>query len=309
MGATTIAFCGTFATMFSRLKQKWRVNNWQLLLILCTFAMGGSICGFFTREIITPLAIENHFLYGTVYFVLLSLLWPVCVLLVSIPLGQFTFFNNYLRKLGSRFGLGKANAEQSHPKVRLAIFASGSGSNAARIMEYFKNHYRVEVALLVCNKPGAGALHHAANYGVSTLLIHKEQFFQGNGYNDELLASGIDFIALAGFLWKIPPSLIAAFPHRIVNIHPALLPKYGGKGMYGARVHQAVLDAGDTESGITIHYVDELYDHGASIFQAKCPVLPGDTPGILAQRIHALEHAHFAPQLEKLLLSINSRPA
>jgi phosphoribosylglycinamide formyltransferase-1 len=154
----------------------------------------------------------------------------------------------------------------------------------------------------VCNKPGAGALHHAANFGINTLLIHNEQFMKGNGYKDELEAAGIDYVALAGFLWKIPPALIAAFPHRIVNIHPALLPKFGGKGMYGARVHQAVLDAGDTESGITIHYVDEQYDHGATIFQATCPVLPSDTPESLAQRIHELEHAHFAPQLEQLML-------
>jgi formyltetrahydrofolate-dependent phosphoribosylglycinamide formyltransferase len=222
--------------------------------------------------------------------------------MVSIPLGQLGFFRNYLRKLGSRFGIGRSPSEHAPRKIRLAIFASGTGSNAARIMEHFKSHAFIEVVLLVCNKPGAGALHHAANFGVSTLLIHKEQFLQGNGYKDELDAAGIDFIALAGFLWKIPPTLIAAFPHRIVNIHPALLPKYGGKGMYGSRVHQAVLDASDTESGITIHYVDEQYDHGATIFQAKCPVLSGDTSEALAQRIQELEHAHFAPQLEQLML-------
>lgn len=133
------------------------------------------------------------------------------------------------------------------------------------------------------------------------MLIDKEKFFRGNAYTDELKNAGIDFIVLAGFLWKIPSALIKAFPQKIVNIHPALLPKYGGKGMYGQFVHQAVIDNNEKESGITIHYVDEQYDHGDTIFQATCPVLENDTPGSLAQRIHQLEHAHYPGVIEGLL--------
>ncbi|MCU0395025.1 MAG: phosphoribosylglycinamide formyltransferase, partial [Chitinophagaceae bacterium] len=275
--------------MFNRLKEKWKVTGWELTLILGTFALGGSLCGYLTRQLITPLGIENAFLYGTLYFVFLTLLWPFCVLMISIPLGQFRFFRNYLKKMGLRlgFGNGKDAAPQPvHAKKRLAIFASGSGSNARKMMERFQNHPSVEVSLLVSNKPGAGALHHAADFGISTLIIEKERFFRGDAYVPDLQALGIDYIILAGFLWKVPSQLIAAYPQRIVNIHPALLPKYGGKGMYGKFVHEAVIDAGESHSGITIHYVDEQYDHGATIFQATCPVLPDDTPDSLAARIH-----------------------
>jgi formyltetrahydrofolate-dependent phosphoribosylglycinamide formyltransferase len=291
--------------MFNRLQQKWKVSGWQLFLILSTFALGGSLCGFFTREIITPLAIENHFIYGTLYFVFLTLLWPLCVIIISIPLGQFRFFSNYLRKMGSRLGIGKDPEPTHYPqaRIRLAIFASGSGSNARKIMERFSKHPRIEVALLVSNKPGIGALHHAADFGISTLVIEKEKFFRGDGYAEELQAASIDYIILAGFLWKIPSALIAAFPQRILNIHPALLPKFGGKGMYGKYVHEAVLAAGDMESGITIHVVDEQYDHGATVFQATCVVLPDDTADSLAARIHTLEHQHYPEIVERFVTS------
>lgn len=286
--------------MFSRLQQKWKVNGWQLFLILSTFALGGSLCGFFTREIIGPMAIENDFIYGTLYFVFLTLLWPICVIIISIPLGQFRFFSNYLRKMGNRLGLGKTRERETktHPKTRLAIFASGSGSNARKMMERFAQHPQIEVSLLVSNKPGIGALHHAADFGISTLIIEKEKFFRGDGYVEELQAAGIDFIILAGFLWKVPAALIAAYPQRILNIHPALLPKYGGKGMYGKHVHEAVIAAAEKESGITIHVVDEQYDHGATVFQANCPVFPDDTAEALAARIHALEHQHYPEVVE-----------
>ena len=132
-------------------------------------------------------------------------------------------------------------------------------------------------------------------------MIEKEPFFRGNAYVNELKQYGISFIVLAGFLWKVPVALIQAYPNRIINIHPALLPKYGGKGMYGMRVHEAVIAAGEKESGITIHYVNERFDEGAPIFQARCTVDPTDTPESLAQKIHALEHAHFPVQVEQLL--------
>jgi formyltetrahydrofolate-dependent phosphoribosylglycinamide formyltransferase len=294
--------------MFNRLKEKWKVAGWQLTLILCTFALGGSLCGFFTREIITPLHIENDFLYGTLYFIILTLLWPICVILISIPLGQFAFFRNYLRKMAGRFGMGnKAADELMHPNVatdnfkHIAIFASGTGTNARKIMEHFQHHPSIRVNMLVSNKPGAGALHHAADFGISTLIIEKERFFKDDAYVTEMLAAHIDFIVLAGFLWKVPPALIAAYPKKIINIHPALLPKYGGKGMYGKHVHEAVIAAGEKESGISIHFVDEHYDHGATIFQATCPVLENDSADDLAERIHQLEHQHFTNVIEQVI--------
>lgn len=170
-------------------------------------------------------------------------------------------------------------------------------------MEHFQHHASVEVALIVCNKPQAGVLQIAAAHKVDTLLIEKEPFFRGDAYVSLFREKKIDWIVLAGFLWKVPSALIKAFPHRIINIHPALLPKYGGKGMYGAHVHEAVIAAKEEESGITIHFVDEQYDHGDTIFQAACKVLADDTPETLAQRIHSLEHEHYPKVIEQLLLS------
>ena len=157
------------------------------------------------------------------------------------------------------------------------------------------------IALIVCHKKKAGVLEIAEKEQIPALVIEKEKFFSGDGYLNALIEKKIDFIVLAGFLWKIPGSLLKAFPKRIINIHPALLPKYGGQGMYGDRVHQSVLTANEKESGITIHYVDEHYDHGDIILQIKCPILEGDTPEILARRIHALEHANYPVIIEELV--------
>lgn len=186
---------------------------------------------------------------------------------------------------------------------RIAIFASGAGSNAQKILAHFKTGNKVEVALIVSNKPNAGVLSFAKEYSVPTLIIDREKFLKGDGYVAELQAAKIDWIILAGFLWKIPVSLLNHWEKRIINIHPALLPKYGGKGMYGEAVHQAVITASEKESGITIHYVDEQYDHGATIFQATCPVLPTDNAASLANKIHALEHLHYPVIIEKEILS------
>ena len=191
--------------------------------------------------------------------------------------------------------------------LKLAVFASGAGSNAEKLIQYFKGSEVAKVDLVICNKPGAGVLAVAEKEGVPTLLIEKEQFFRGDGYVPFLQTRSIEFIVLAGFLWKIPQTLIDAYPRRIVNIHPALLPKYGGKGMYGQYVHEAVLNAGEVESGITIHYVDEHYDSGDIIFQTACPILPGDKPGDIAQRIHLLEHAHYPRVVEEILKDIGNR--
>ncbi len=187
-------------------------------------------------------------------------------------------------------------------KKRLAIFASGSGSNAQKIAEYFKNHPTIEVALVVSNKADAGVLDIAKSFGIETYVIpSKAEFTQTETLLQELYVSQIDFIVLAGFLWLIPEYLIEAYPSRIVNIHPALLPKYGGKGMHGMHVHHAVVAAGEKESGITIHYVDKVYDNGEHLFQATVPVEPGDTPEVIQQKVLVLEHTNFAQVIEKVL--------
>ena len=186
-------------------------------------------------------------------------------------------------------------------KIQVAIFASGAGSNAKKIIEHFRNNTKYNVALVICNKENAGVLNIAKDNSVPTLIIEKERFFRGDAYLPELKEHSIQFIILAGFLWKIPAKLIAAFPNRIINIHPALLPKYGGKGMYGTFVHEAVIAAKEKQSGITIHVVDELYDHGKHVFQATCTVSPTDTAESLAQKIHQLEHEHYPTVIEKYL--------
>lgn len=184
---------------------------------------------------------------------------------------------------------------------RLAIFASGTGSNAEQIIRHFKSSSLATTALVVSNKQEAGVLQIARAENIPTLVIEKERFFRGDGYVPALREAGIDLVVLAGFLWKVPGQLIAAYPRKIVNIHPALLPKYGGKGMYGLFVHQAVKAAGDMESGITIHYVDEHYDHGDVIFQTTCSLSAGDDPAAIARKVLQLEHRWYPQVIEQLL--------
>lgn len=303
--------------MFHRLKEKWKVNWLQFTLIFSTFALGGSLCGYLGRKILNPAAIDNRAVYIILYIVLITLLWPLCVLLISLPFGQFPFFRNYLKRMWGRIakkgresGVGgeesktKLQTVDHKPQTTLAIFASGAGSNAEKIIGHFSGHASVRVGLVVCNKPGAGVLTIAAAHGIPVLLIEKEQFFRGNAYTDELKQYGIDFIVLAGFLWKVPVALIQAYPNRIINIHPALLPKYGGKGMYGMHVHEAVINAGEKESGITIHYVNEKFDEGKHIFQAVCAIEATDTPERLAQKVHELEHRYFPEVIENVLTEL-----
>lgn len=183
--------------------------------------------------------------------------------------------------------------------MNIAIFASGAGSNAQKLIDHFRHSSIAQIALIVCNKPGAGVVDIGKREGIPVMMIDKERFFRGDGYLSELKKHNVQFLVLAGFLWKVPHLLVKAYPRKIVNIHPALLPKFGGKGMYGHHVHQAALLSGDTQSGITIHYVDEHYDNGDIIFQATCPIHPNDTPEILAQRIHELEHRYFSEAVEK----------
>jgi len=190
--------------------------------------------------------------------------------------------------------------------TRIAIFASGAGSNAGKIIEKFTHHPSIFVALIVCNNPEAGVLGIAAEKNIPTLLIEKQAFFN-NGYLKELSAARIDFIVLAGFLWKVPVTVINAFQGRIINIHPALLPLFGGKGMYGKKVHEAVISAKEAVTGITIHFVDEHYDNGDIIFQDRVLVEPGDTPETLASKIHELEHKHFPNVIEQVIDLQNQR--
>ena len=190
---------------------------------------------------------------------------------------------------------------------RIAIFASGAGTNAANIIQYFKQKQTAEVVLIVCNNMQAGVLKIAADNLIPSLLIQKEKFFKGDAYLPELQNVGADFIVLAGFLWKVPSAIINAYRNNIINIHPALLPKYGGKGMYGDFVHAAVLSAKDKESGITIHFVDEFYDNGKTIFQVTCPVYENDTTETLAKRIHELEYTYFPRVIDELIEKSNQK--
>jgi formyltetrahydrofolate-dependent phosphoribosylglycinamide formyltransferase len=302
--------------MLETLQRKWKVTPGRLILILITFAVGGSATGYVARKLLLLSGIQNTVVFIIAYVVLITILWPVSVLLISIPFGQFKFFRSYIRKLGKRVGLSgetaagqtisdemkpiqlSSNKEKAH---QLVIFASGAGSNAEKIIRYFSDNSSVNIAMIACNKPGAGVIKVAERENIPVLHIEKERFFRGDGYLPELMKVRTDLIVLAGFLWKIPLSLIQAFPKKIINIHPALLPSHGGKGMYGQLVHEAVLASGDLQSGITVHYVDEHYDNGDIIFQTACPVLPGDSAETLAHRIHELEHLHYPRVIESLL--------
>lgn len=175
---------------------------------------------------------------------------------------------------------------------RLAVFASGNGTNAEAIARYANETGHYELAVLVCNKPDAGVLKRMYSLGIPSYLVHADMM-NTLWFIKMLRSQSVDAIVLAGFLQLIPISLIGEYQDKIVNIHPSLLPDFGGKGMYGDKVHQAVLDSKEKESGITIHQVSEEYDKGRILFQAKCPVFPGDTTESLASRIHSLEHQHF----------------
>lgn len=333
--------------MFHRLKQKWNVNGTQLFLILCVFAVTGTTTAWLTRQVTVWLQLDaSSFWYWAIKIGILLFGYQVLILLFAIPFGQFNFFWNYEKKILQRMKLisnpslpdktkpknlnvdnnmlsagieetgswrsatSKQDAMNTSPQpktIHVAIFASGAGSNAQKIIDHFRQHTEIKIALIVCNKPGAGVLSIAQKENIPTLIIEKEQFFRGNAYVDELKQHNVDFIVLAGFLWKVPVALVQAFPQGIINIHPALLPNYGGKGMYGRFVHEAVIIAKEKESGISIHYVDELYDHGQLIFQARCTIDETDTADTLAQKIHALEHEHYPIIVEKVVLELQKR--
>ena len=183
--------------------------------------------------------------------------------------------------------------------TRLAIFASGAGSNAENLIRHFENHAHIHIGLVLSNCPIALVLQRAKGFGVPTYVFNKTDFYHSDTVLQKLQERHIDYIVLAGFLWLVPENLLAAFPRRIINIHPALLPKYGGKGMYGMHVHRAVIANADKETGITIHRIDAEYDRGEILFQARCAVLSYDTPESIAEKVHELEYRYFPEIVEK----------
>ncbi|MEI8203532.1 MAG: phosphoribosylglycinamide formyltransferase [Bacteroidota bacterium] len=185
--------------------------------------------------------------------------------------------------------------------IKLAVFASGNGSNAERIIQYFKKHSGLQISEIFTNNPHAYVIERAKTFGVECFIFNKEDLYQTNKVYNRLIELDISHIILAGFLWLIPENIIDAFPAKIINIHPALLPKYGGKGMYGMHVHQAVIEHNETESGISIHYVNKHYDEGDIIFQAKCTIEPNETAQSLAAKIHQLEYDNFPVVIEQII--------
>lgn len=186
----------------------------------------------------------------------------------------------------------------------IAILASGAGSNAQKILEYFSDRMDIAVRLIVSNKQEAGVLNIAKLASIDTFIVTRDSFYSTTDLLVELDKRNIDFIVLAGFLWLIPPYLIQHYPDRIINIHPALLPKYGGKGMYGHFVHEAVHLAKDNHSGITIHYVNEKYDEGSIVFQERCKILPSDQPEDIARKVQVLEHSYYPTVIDQLVSSL-----
>jgi phosphoribosylglycinamide formyltransferase-1 len=184
----------------------------------------------------------------------------------------------------------------------LAIFASGSGTNARNIAEYFRSSPEIRVSLILANKPDAYVLERAKLLDIPTYVFDRKTFYESEAVLEILKKYEIGHIVLAGFLWLVPDYLLNHFPSRIINIHPALLPKFGGKGMYGEKVHQAVIAAGEKRTGISIHFLNEHYDEGAIIFQDSFEVLPGDTPESIAAKVHELEYRHFPRVIEEVVL-------
>ena len=188
--------------------------------------------------------------------------------------------------------------------INLAVLASGSGTNAENLIKYFDEHESIRVTCVLTNNPKAGVLERACELGVESHVFDRKSFYQVEAVLNLLEDKSINVIVLAGFLWLIPTKIINYYPEKIINIHPSLLPKYGGKGMYGHHVHQAVLENGEVKSGITVHLVNEVYDQGQILFQTTCQVLKSDTPDSLANRIHQLEYEHFPKIIEQYVITI-----
>lgn len=292
--------------MLERLKSKWKVSGGRLLLIIATFAGGGSLCGYAGRKLLGMTGLEKGVLWVILYILLITILWPLAVILVSIFTGQFSFFSSYLQRMFRRMKGGK----NSSANTNIAIFASGTGTNAEKIIQtlpgLLDGKKQAAIAVIITDNPQAGVLKIAAAHHIPSEIIslkNKTAAETEEAYISLLKKYAVDFIILAGYLKKIPAAMTALYPKKIVNIHPALLPAYGGKGMYGKHVHDAVIAAKEKQSGISIHYVDEIYDHGQIIFQSSCDVSENETADSLAQKIHLLEHLHYPEQIAKLLVS------
>jgi formyltetrahydrofolate-dependent phosphoribosylglycinamide formyltransferase len=283
-----------------------------MVLIITTFALGGSACARIAGLLLKMISLEKNTIWWIIYILLVTILWPICVILISFPLGQFKFFKNYLFRIWgkmsgktSKNNLNRANSADK--KAKIAIFASGKGSNAENIISYFKLHQIADVAIIVSDNAKAGVLEIADKNSIPVMILSKEDRFNYASCIENLNEKEIDFIVLAGYLKKIPSVLTERFPNKIINIHPALLPKYGGNGMYGAKVLQAVIDNNEKESGITIHFVDEIYDHGKIIFQEKCEIENGESIESLANKIQQLEYKHFPRIISEVIQKQNQR--
>lgn len=293
--------------MLQPLMKKWNVSGRDLVVILVVFAITGLTTAYISKAITGWVGFTDDTHWGWKLMLRLLMLifgYQFILLTVAFLLGQFQFFWRFERNLLTRLGFFKQEAAtptHMKEKIKLAVFASGTGSNTQKLIDHFRDSAVAEISLVVCNKPGAGVIDIAKKENIPVLTVERKRFLQDDGYVNELTRAGIGFIVLAGFLWKIPTALINAFPRKIVNIHPALLPKHGGKGMYGQYVHEAVLNAGEVETGISIHYVDEHYDSGDIIFQTACPVLESDGPEDIAKRVHLLEYVHYPAVVESVV--------
>lgn len=283
--------------MFKKLQQHWGVSEWRFFLILCTFAVTGTFTAWVSKGITQWVDVEKFsFTWWLLKIAVLIIGYQFFILFFGFLFGQFSFFWKFEKKILTRMGIMKKDKKL----FRLAIFASGKGSNAKKIIEYFSDSIKVSIALIVCNKAGAGVVDVARKFGIDVFYLTRQDT-DSEALLSVLKKNKVELIVLAGYLWKIPPSIIQSFPRRIINIHPALLPKYGGKGMYGSKVHEAVISNQEKESGITIHFVDDIYDNGDVIFQQSCPVDLEDTPVTLAEKIQLLEHKYY-PRLIRSIL-------
>jgi formyltetrahydrofolate-dependent phosphoribosylglycinamide formyltransferase len=290
-----------FCPMLKKLQENWKVDGKNLILILISFAIGGSVCARLGEKIIAMFQLEKSFLWYFLYLIIVTILWPICVVVISIPFGQFVFFKSYVKKLFYKL-LGKKNSN-----TNISIFASGAGSNAKNIINFLKNNPSIKVALIVCNKPNAGVVEIAKSNNIPILLIKNEDLSNPASLMKVLKKHHIQWIILAGFLKKIPSEILNLYQQKVINIHPALLPKYGGAGMYGSKVHASVIANQEKESGITIHFVDEIYDHGEIIFQKNVALDSNENVESLANKIHQLEHAYFPSVILDVIQKQNQR--
>lgn len=288
--------------MFDKLQKKWGISGWRFFWVMIVFAFTGTTAAWLTAKITGWMNIESYsFAWWSLKIGMLLIGYQILLLSYGFIFGQFAFFWQYERKiLASMRILPKLPVP-----AKLIVFASGAGSNAKRLIEYFNDDAEkskiARVTLIVCNKPEAGVIEIAEKAGIPVKMINRKELEIG-AYDKELSKAG-QWIILAGFLLKIPPSLIQMFPQRIINIHPALLPLHGGNGMYGRHVHEAVLATGAMETGITIHFVNDKYDQGPTIFQARVMLDQNETPTTIASKIHELEHRHYPEQIEMLVVN------